>query len=134
MEMVQEYMVMVTICQKGTESDDGIEMISKKKSVQMMAVRLIRTNPQINEYRLTFVPKTTYEKGFLQIKLSGEQKSSDDLIITIARIHATGEMLKTKGNRILLDHIDGGKKSMVDFAISNVEACSMEVSLYGYTI
>ena len=119
---------------EGTESDDGTEVVSKKKQVQMMAVRLIRTNPQNNEYRLTFVPKKTYGKGYLQIKLSGEQKSSDDLVITAARFHVTGETLKAKGNKILVDHIDGGQKCLVDFVISNVEACSMEVSLYGYPI
>ena len=119
---------------EGAESDEGKEIVSKKKQVQMMAVRLIRTNPQKNEYRLTFIPKKSYGKGYLQIKLSGEQKSSDDLSITAARLHVAGEVLRTKGNKILLDHIDGGQKSLVDFSISNDEACSMEVSLYGYQI
>lgn len=99
-----------------------------------MAVRLIRTNPKMNEYRLTFMPKKTYGKGYLQIKLSGEQKSSDDLMISRASLHTSGDQLRTKGNKILLDHIDGGQKCLVDFEITNAEACSMEVGLYGYPV
>lgn len=118
----------------GVDSDDASDQVSKKKQVQMMAVRLIRINPQNHEYRLTFMPKKTYKNGYLQIKLSGEQKSSDDLTITEARQNATGEPLKTKGNKISLPHIDGGQKQAVEFTIMNDEACSMEVSLYGYPV
>lgn len=118
----------------GDDTDGGAEEVAKKKQVQMMAVRLIRTNPKINEYRLTFMPKKTYGKGYLQIKLSGEQKSSDDLMISRASLHTSGDQLRTKGNKILLDHIDGGQKCLVDFEITNAEACSMEVSLYGYPV
>ena len=118
----------------GDDSNDSTEEVAKKKQVQMLAVRLIRTNPKTNEYRLTFTPKKTYGTGYLQIKLSGEQKSSDDLTISRAALHMNGDQLRTNGNRILLDHIEGGQKCSVDFEITNAEACSMEVSLYGYPV
>ena len=118
----------------GDDSDGGTEEVARKKQVQMMAVRLIRTNPKRNEYRLTFVPKKSYGKGYLQVKLSGEQKSSDDLMISRASLQPSEELLKTKGNRILLERIDGGRKCMVDFEITNTGAFSMEVSLYGYSV
>lgn len=119
---------------EGEEAEEQTSTISKKKSVQIMSVRLIRTNPQTNEYRLTFIPKQSYPKGYLQLKLSGEQKSSDDLTIATAKMKATQEPLMTKGNKIALTRIEGNRKYSVDFTIQNSEACSMEVSLYGYTI
>ena len=55
-------------------------------------------------------------------------------MISRASLHTSGDQLRTKGNKILLDHIDGGQKCLVDFEITNAEACSMEVSLYGYPV
>lgn len=118
----------------GADDEGGSDQVAKKKQVQMMAIRLIRTNAQLHEYRLTYTPKQTYGSGYLQIKLSGEQKSSDDLSITEARLGSTWESLRSKGNRISLNGIDGGKKQVVFFRIMNDEACSMEVSLYGYPV
>ena len=118
----------------GVDSDEGAARVIKKKQVQIMAIRLIRISPQNNEYRLAFTPKKTYQKGYLQLKLSGEQKSSGDLIITTAKSLPSGKPLKTKENKIALSRIDGGKKQLVDFSIMQDDACSMEVSLYGYSL
>ena len=118
----------------GMDSETGTGKVMKKKQVQIMAVRLFRIDPKRNGYRLSFVPKQTYNKGFLQIRLSGEQKSSDDLSVPMAWMPVTGEVLKSKGNRIWLNNIAGSQKTTVDFYILNSEACSMEVGLYGYTV
>lgn len=119
---------------EGTSSENGSDKIPKGKKAQMMSVRLIRTNPKTNEYRLTYTPRGSYGTGYLQFRLSGEQKSSDDLTITAATLGRSEEPLRTYGNRIILHHIDGGKKQVVNFRIMNEEACSMEVSLYGYPV
>ena len=75
-----------------------------------MAVRLIRTNPKRNEYRLTFTPKKTYGKGYV----AGEVKCPE--------CHSPMQLKKGKTGKSFLgctgypkcNHTEFATKDMLD--------------------
>lgn len=79
------------------------------------------------------MPEKTSGKGYLQLKLSGEQ-SDIAVNILLANDRNTGENLKTSQNIIFLRDIQAKRKMTVEFNVAFSECSSMEVSLYGYKV
>lgn len=107
--------------------------VKKKYEIRTMAVRLMLVDAQKKRYRLIFVPEKTSGKGYLQLKLSGEQ-SDIAVNILLANNRNTGENLKTSQNIIFLRDIQAKRKMTVEFNVAFSECSSMEVSLYGYKV
>lgn len=118
--------------------DTGIDgkpsqQIRKKFEIRTMEVRLILLDGKNNRYCLFFIPEETSGEGYLQFKLSGEQ---NNMIVNVSNASnlITGDLLKTSGNLIYLEHIVAKNKMSVEFNVDYGENSSMEVNLYGYKI
>ncbi len=105
--------------------------IKKKFEITMKQTRLIHINPHGTRYRLIFTPNETVDKGYLQLKLSGEQGDLD-VSVSNADIVGVSQRMVTSKNRIYLDNIISDQKVFIEFDVNFTEHSSMEVRLYGY--
>lgn len=117
----------------GTETDSAEHMIHKKFEVKLMSVRLFVTDMAAHRYRLSFTPSRSADTGFIQLQLSGEQKSVD-VSVSHAVLSVSGKKLPCKGNRIETGAFAAKQKITIDFTVNYNEQSSMEVKLYGYTL
>lgn len=117
----------------GNQNDNVETVIKHKYEVDLMNIRLFVIDKSTNTYRLLFIPKKSVGKGYLSLKLSGEQNNIEVDVIN-AKISNNSKNLICSKNNIYIDNIELNKKNSIDFQIAYNEDCSLEVNLYGYTI
>lgn len=117
----------------GSETNSVEQMIHQKFEVKLMSVRLFITDMAEHRYRLSFTPSGSADTGFIQLQLSGEQKSVD-VAVSHAVISSNGKELTCKGNKIETGPFAAKQKITIDFTVDYDEQSSMEVKLYGYTL
>lgn len=118
----------------GVESSDGFSIIKKWVQIGSTQTRLFNTGKKPNEYKLLLTPEQATEKGYVLIKLAGEQSNVNALIKTARLENEVNSSLKCIEGKIFLEKIDAKKKLSVVFELEHGERCSMEVGLYGYSI
>lgn len=118
---------------RGMPKTDENDIIRTRYEIHTISVRLILKDAACNRYRLIFIPEKTAGKGYLQIKLSGEQ-SSFDVNINNAFDCMTSEKLDIFKNKIFLSNIITHNKMIVEFEVDYSECSSMEARLYGYKV
>ncbi len=117
----------------GMPETNESEIVRTRYEIHTIAVRLILKDASCNRYKLIFIPEKTAGRGYLQIKLSGEQ-SSFDVNINSAFNCMTSEKMDVSRNKIFLSNIIKNNRMIVEFEVDYSERSSMEARLYGYKI
>ncbi len=117
-----------------TGNIDGTNVIKKWAEIGSVQTRLFNTGVKPSEYKLMLTPEKSAQKGYVMVKLSGEQ-SNFNASIKSARLESSeSEKLNSMDGRIFLNSFLEKQKISIIFELDYEESCSMEVALYGYSL
>ncbi len=90
------------------------------------------TDPVQKLYKMLLILDKPMTKGFVEIKLSGEQNSSNAKIKNPATkgLFMT-KKLKYRLNKIFLENLTENKKYEIEFILDYPITCSLEARVYG---
>lgn len=117
-----------------TGNIDGTNVIKKWVEIGSAQTRLFNTGIKPNEYKLMLTPEKNAQKGYVMVKLSGEQ-SNFNASIKSAKLESKGnEILHCIDGKIFLNSFVEKQKISIIFELEYIDSCSMEVALYGYSL
>lgn len=119
---------------EGALSDaNGLLKSKKLVEVSLMKTRLINLNGK-NLYKLIMTPQKSAESAYVTIKLSGEQSTVEAKIRSAYLNDNNNHLLKCFNGKIFLGEIKENEKLSINFLLNYDVNCSMEVTLYGYSV
>ncbi|WP_061994245.1 hypothetical protein [Clostridium sp. ATCC 25772] len=113
---------------------DGTNGIKKWVEIGLVQTRLFNTGTKPNEYKLVLTPEKNAQKGYVMVKLSGEQSNFNASIKSAKLESNRNQKLHCNDGKIFLNSFIEKQKLSIIFELEYVESCSMEVALYGYSL
>lgn len=116
-----------------TQNSEGAAALFERKAFLPLSIRMMVINSVLNIYKLIFSLKNGFNKGYIEIDLSGEQgndKAKIDRAFILNKLSA--EKLKCSENRIYLKNIYADQKVSIEFKLDFPINCSLEAKIYGY--
>ena len=117
-----------------TGNIDGTNVIKKWAEIGSVQTRLFNTGKKDNEYKLMLTPEKNAQKGYVLVKLSGEQSNFNASIKSAKLESSANEILHCMDGKIFLNSFLEKQKLAIIFELDYEESCSMEVALYGYSL
>lgn len=108
--------------------------IKKWVEIGSVQTRLFNTGTKSNEYKLILTPEKNAQKGYVMVKLSGEQSNFNAPIKSAKLESNRNQNLHCADGKIFLNSFVDKQKISIIFELEYLESCSMEVALYGYSL
>ncbi len=113
----------------GISSDKEEVLVKNPIKIEPLKFRLFLYDKQNKRYKLTFIPKISSYRSYIEIFLMGEQGGIPAMV---KNAYDNKRNLLCKEDKIYIGDLTANEKYTIFYSINNEELCSMEVSIRGY--